>query len=244
MSASALPFESTRSTPSSVVLVHGWAGSFEETWQSTGFSLLVEEGGKEVIGVDLLGHGTAPKPQHPEAYADLTGRVVDALPDSPVSGIGFSLGALTLLRTAIRHPERFGRLVLAGIGRNVFDRDHSNATELAEGLEALVNGAPEESLSQSVRTFARYAQQPGKDLAALAAVMRRPPAGDIEPEHLAAITCPVLVVVGEDDFVHPGDELAAAFPDGRVVTLPRTDHFATPESFGFFDAALDFVGAQ
>ena len=54
----------------------------------------------------------------------------------------------------------------------------------------------------------------------------------------------MLIVVGEDDFVHPGDELAAAFPDGRVVTLPRTDHFATPESFGFFDAALDFVGAQ
>ena len=54
---------------------------------------------------------------------------------------------------------------------------------------------------------------------------------------------PVLVVVGEHDFVHPGDELAAAFPNGRLVTLPRTDHFATTESFGFYDAALEFVGA-
>ena len=57
------------------------------------------------------------------------------------------------------------------------------------------------------------------------------------------MTCPVLVVVGENDFVHPADELAAAFPDGRLLTLPRTDHFATTESFGFFDAALEFVDA-
>ncbi len=53
----------------------------------------------------------------------------------------------------------------------------------------------------------------------------------------------MLVVVGDQDFAHPGDELAAAFPDGRCLTLPSTDHFATTESFGFFDAALEFVGA-
>ena len=94
-----------------------------------------------------------------------------------------------------------------------------------------------------VRLFAQYAQQPGNDLHALAAVMHRPAGAEITPEALAAVTCPVLVVVGDQDFVHPGDELAAAFPDGRCLTLPKTDHFATTESFGFFDAALEFVGA-
>jgi pimeloyl-ACP methyl ester carboxylesterase len=226
-----------------VMLVHGWGGSFESTWQRNGFTALLEDGGKEVIGVDLLGHGSAPKPHEPEAYADLTGRVVDALPAEPTAAIGFSLGALTLLRTAIRFPERFERLVLAGIGRNVFDRDHTGSTAIANGLRALIEGADPASLDQTARLFAQYAQQPGNDLAALLAVMERPAGFDIDSAGISRVSCPVLVVVGEDDFVHPGDELAEAFPDGHLVTLPRTDHFATTESFGFFDAALEFVGA-
>ena len=73
--------------------------------------------------------------------------------------------------------------------------------------------------------------------------MERPAGVEIDAAGVAAITCPVLVVVGEEDFVHPGDELAAAFPNGELISLPRTDHFATTDSFGFFDAALEFVDA-
>lgn len=228
-----------------VMLVHGWGGSFEATWQRNGFTALLEDGGKNVIGVDMLGHGEAPKPHDPEAYADLTERVLDALPSNgePVAAIGFSLGAMTLMRAAIANPERFERLVLAGIGRNIFDRDHTGAQRISEGLDALIAGADPASLDQTARLFAQYAQQPGNDLEALAAVMRRPVGTEITHETLAAVTCPVLVVIGADDFAAPGDGLAEAFPDGRCVTLPKTDHFATTESFGFFDAALEFVGA-
>lgn len=226
-----------------VMLVHGWGGSFESTWQRSGFTALLEDGGKSIIGVDLLGHGGAPKPHDPDAYSDLTERVVQALPDEPVAAIGFSLGAMTLLRTAMQHPERFERIVLAGIGSNVFDRDHSGAAIIADGLQALIDGADPASLPQSARLFAQYAQQPGNDLRALLAVMRRPAGFEIDTEQLGAVTCPVLVVVGDQDFAHPGDELADALPDGRCITLARTDHFATTESFGFFDAALEFVDA-
>ena len=48
-----------------VVLVHGWGGSFESTWQRSGFTALLEDAGLDVVGVDLLGHGTAPKPHDP-----------------------------------------------------------------------------------------------------------------------------------------------------------------------------------
>ena len=44
-----------------VVLIHGWAGSFRETWQSTGMDALLEDCGRTVAGVDLLGHGEADK---------------------------------------------------------------------------------------------------------------------------------------------------------------------------------------
>ena len=95
------------SVSASVVLVHGWGGSFTTTWQRSGFTALLADVERHVIGIDLLGHGTAPKPHEPEAYADLTERVFAAMPDEPVDAVGFSLGALTLLRAAIDQPHRF-----------------------------------------------------------------------------------------------------------------------------------------
>lgn len=226
-----------------VVMVHGWGGSFEATWQRSGFTALVEDSGKPVIGVDLLGHGDAPKPHDSAAYADLTERIVDALPDEPVDAIGFSLGAITLLRLAVREPGRFNRLVLAGIGRNVFERDTDATQRIVDGLRHTIAGGDLGDLDQPVRLFVQYAQQPGNDLEALTAVMERAAGSEITTDDLAAVSCPVLIVVGSDDFVHPADELAAAFPDGTCVTLRNVDHFATPEAFGFFDAALEFVDA-
>jgi pimeloyl-ACP methyl ester carboxylesterase len=226
-----------------VVLVHGWGGSFESTWQRSGFTALLEDAGIDVLGVDLLGHGTAPKPHDPDAYDDLTERVLDILPEQPVDAIGFSLGAMTVLRLAIAHPSRFNRLVLAGVGRNVFDRDDTGTRAIVAGLEAVAAGGDPSTLDNTVRLFTQYAGQPGNDIEALTAVMKRPPSSEITPGGCAAVTCPVLVVVGDQDFVYPGDDLAAAFPNGRCTTLRNVDHFATTDSFGFFDAALEFLDA-
>jgi pimeloyl-ACP methyl ester carboxylesterase len=230
-------------TTTPVVLIHGWGGSFASTWERSGFTALLQDADVPVIGIDLLGHGTAPKPHDPQAYADLTRRVLDALPDEPVDAIGFSLGAMTLLRLAIEHPQRFRRIVLAGIGSNLFDRDESATAAIIAGLDMVAAGGDPSTLDNTVRLFTQYAGQPGNDIAALTAVMRRPVDTPITPEACAAVTCPVLVVVGDQDFVYPADELAAAFPDGRCQTLRGVDHFATPESFGFFDATLEFLDA-
>lgn len=224
-------------------MVHGWGGSFETTWQRSGFTALVEDAGKSVIGVDLLGHGNAPKPHDATAYADLTGRIVESLPDEPVDAVGFSLGAITLLRCAVAEPHRFNRLVLAGIGRNVFERDSEATGKIVDGLRHTIAGGALGELDQPVRLFVQYAQQPGNDLEALTAVMERSSGSPITADDLARVCCPVLIVVGADDFVHPADGLAAALPDARCVTLRNVDHFATPEAFGFFDAALEFIDA-
>jgi pimeloyl-ACP methyl ester carboxylesterase len=224
------------STP--VVLVHGWGGSFATTWQRSGFTELLADAGRPVIGVDLLGHGAAPKPHDPEAYADLTGRIEDALPAPPVDAVGFSLGALTLLRLAIRRPEAFRRIVVAGIGRNAFEPDDVGRARILAGLEGTAE--PEDNLA---RLFSQYADQPGNDRLALAAVMRRND-GPLAPDALAAVTVPVLVVLGDRDFAGPAEPLVEALPDARLVTLRNVDHFATPESFGFIDATLEFLDAH
>jgi pimeloyl-ACP methyl ester carboxylesterase len=221
-----------------VVLVHGWGGSFASTWVSSGFTHLIGDAGRPVIGVDLLGHGEAPKPHDPIEYADLGGRVLDAMPDDPVDAIGFSLGAITLLRLAVSAPGRFRRLVLAGIGATLFDDDSTGTERIIAALEG--TGDPDDNLG---RMFANYARQPGNDLAALTAVMRRPRGARFDPEMLAAVTCPTLVVIGDRDFAGPGDPLAAAIPGSKLVTLRNVDHFATPEAFGFIDAALEFIDA-
>lgn len=221
-----------------VVLVHGWGGSFESTWQRSGFTELLADAGRTVIGVDLLGHGTAPKPHDPEAYADLTTRVVEALPDEPVDAVGFSLGAITLLRLASSEPHRFSRLVLAGIGKSVFEEDEAGRKVIVDALEG--TGSPENNIG---RLFAQYAHQPGNDIEALAAIMRRPRQQPFVPEDLAGVTCPTLVVIGDRDFAGPGDPLAEALPNSTLKVLRNTDHFATPESFGFIDATLEFLDA-
>ena len=236
----------------SVALVHGWGGSFAATWQRSGFTALLRDGGKDVVGIDLLGHGEAPKPHEPEAYDDLTEAVFDAIdassPDEPVDAVGFSLGALTLLRAAIARPERFSRLVLAGIGTNVTAPDRAGAERIVDGLEQVIasgESTPDElaEMDHTARLFVQYAQQPGNDIVALTAVMRRSPSSVLDATACSTVTCPVLVVVGDQDFVHPGDDLAGWFPDGRCVTLRNVDHFATPEAFGFFDATLEFLDA-
>src|SRR6202011_2430942 len=81
-----------------VLLVHGFASSFERNWREPGWVDLLTEAGREVIALDLLGHGTAAQPHDPQAYADLEACVTDVLPDDRVvDAIGFSLGAQLLL---------------------------------------------------------------------------------------------------------------------------------------------------
>jgi RNA polymerase sigma factor (sigma-70 family) len=223
-----------------VVLVHGWGGSFDATWSRPGFAALLEDAGRSVIGVDLLGHGQAPKPHDPAAYSDLTARVIEAMPDEPVDAVGFSLGAITMLHLAVAHPHRIRRLVLAGIGNRVIgDPPLENPQQRI--IDALESTEP--VADATGRQFVQYASQPGNDKVALTAVLKRPRREPLPPDALAVVTCPTLVVVGERDTSAPSDLLAAAFPDGRLRVIPNVDHAALPESFGFIDAALEFLGA-
>jgi pimeloyl-ACP methyl ester carboxylesterase len=223
---------------SPVVLVHGWGGSFASTWQRSGFTELLADAGREVVGVDLLGHGDAPKPHEPSAYGAMADHLLEQLPEGKVDAVGFSLGAITLLRVACQHPHRFGRLVLAGVGRNIVDPDEEH---VGERIAAAIEGNAHDTDTHA-RVFAQYAHQPGNDPVALAAIMRRPRTA-FTADDLSGATCPILVVIGDKDFAGPGEPLAQALPDARLVVLRNVDHFATPEAFGLWDAVLDFLDA-
>jgi pimeloyl-ACP methyl ester carboxylesterase len=211
-----------------VVLVHGWGGSYARTWQQPGWQALLEDAGRTVIGVDLLGHGTAPKPHEPEAYADLTG---------PIDAVGFSLGAITLLELACREPQLFRRLAVMGVGENLFRRD----AERHKAIVAAVEGEPSDDLTAQL--FAQYSRQPGNDPVALAAIMKRTNPRGFAKADLARVTCPVLVVLGDKDFAGPADPLLEALPNATHAPVRNCDHFATTEAFGAIDAVLEFLDA-
>jgi pimeloyl-ACP methyl ester carboxylesterase len=218
-----------------VLLVHGFATSAERTWGDNGWIDLLRDVGRTVIAVDLLGHGRADKPHDPAAYDQLEALVAAELPDEPVDAIGFSLGARVILTIAAEQPERFNRIVVTGVGANLF-RD-----EPRDLIASAVRG--EGDIDNPVaQYFAGLARQPGNDTEALVACMSSP-RQRLDDGRLGKITAPVLVVIGENDFAGPGDPLADALPDATLVTLRGLDHFATPKDFRTLDAALEFIGA-
>jgi pimeloyl-ACP methyl ester carboxylesterase len=220
-----------------VVLVHGFAGSTERTWGAAGWLDLLADLGREVVGIDLLGHGTAPKPHEPAAYVELEALARDALPEGVCDAVGFSLGARVLLELAADEPERFRRLVVAGVGTNLFESDRNDTL-----AELFLADDPEEA-PPVARYFLAQASADDADREALAAYLRRPSPAPFTATRLEKVQLPVLVVLGDRDFAGPADPLMDALPDARLVTLPGIDHFATPKQFAFLDAALEFLRA-
>ena len=221
-----------------VLLLHGLATSAARTWGENGWLDLLADAGRTALALDLLGHGDAPKPHEPEGYDELEQAVLDQMPDEPVDAIGFSLGARTILAIASRHPERFRRIVTAGVGRNLFEVDHSRAASIQRGI----NGTPDEE-DPSSQYFAQLAQSPEVDRVALSALIRRKHGWPVTREGLTAVTNDVLVCIGDADWAGPGDPLVEALPNARLKVLRRADHFSTPKDFNFIDAALKFIDA-
>ncbi len=205
-----------------VLLLHGLATSAERTWVETGWVDLLTDAGREVIALDLPGHGRAPLL---DDWSTLEDVVSAQLPDGPLDAIGFSLGARVCLVLACRDPHRFGRLVLAGVGANLFR--HGETSELPEQL---------------ARHFEGLAESSGTDLEAVRQLVMRsqPP---IDDDALAAIAADTLVVLGSDDFAGPAEPLLDRLTDAKFVSLRGVDHFATPKSMAFLDAGLTHLGA-
>jgi pimeloyl-ACP methyl ester carboxylesterase len=228
-----------------VLLVHGFASSFDLNWRRNGWADLLADAKREVIAVDLLGHGTADKPHDPAAYTDLEQCVLDVLPADGrvVDAVGFSLGAVTLLRAVGRAPERFGRIVVGGIGQQNMTAGDSEETARAieAGLDALGDSDGEET--RLARAFAQFAANGSNDPKALAACLRRP-AKPLTVEDLALVPNPTLVVIGDKDFVGSAQPIVDGLADARLVVLRNADHFGTPQHFGFLDAALEFLDAM
>lgn len=231
-----------------VVFLHGFAGDTERTWREPGWFDLVREAGRRPVGIDLLGHGAAPKPHDPAAYAELTDRVIAELPVDPhgesslgfqrqIDICGYSLGARTGLEIAIRHPGLVRRLVLGGVGKNLVAADAYRPMAGDGGLGT-------DEVGYRFQGLISDAANDPDALAALLACRAGVRDADVfTADALAEVTAQCLIVIGDSDFAGPPEPLAERLADVRTVVLAGVDHFELPKHFGFIDAALEFLDA-
>src|SRR4051794_38377645 len=105
-------------------------------------SKMLERGGHRVIAYDARGHGRSGPAPTADAYryADLAGdleAVLDAAGVERAVLAGASMGAHTLIRFALEHPERAAALVIATPAFDPDDGDESGLErwdELSRGL--------------------------------------------------------------------------------------------------------------
>ncbi len=174
-------------------------------------------------------------------YAWLVDDVVafaDALGLATFHVVGFSMGAMTALQLAVRHPERLRTLVTVGIttqreprasvSRRLMDPARVDRDDPAWGAELSQRHDP----VQGAGAWRRL-------LPAIAADVARQPL--LAPRELHQITAPALVVCGDRDQFCPVDHawgLQRQLPDARLLVMPDCGHEVMVRRPGLFNEAL------
>ena len=225
-----------------VLLLHGFAADSKVNWGKSGVPEALLASGRRVIRLDARGHGESDKPHDPAAYGDnAMARDVSALLDhlglDRVDLVGYSMGALTSLAAAALEP-RVRSAVLGGIGGNVTRKGAGGPLDRPAVAAALEADDPKTITDPSGRAFRSFADATGADRRALAAVQRSPKKSF---GGLAAVDVPALVIVGDrDDLAGPADELAAALPEAKALTVSG-DHLNAVLDPRFAEAVVAFL---
>jgi pimeloyl-ACP methyl ester carboxylesterase len=238
-----------------LVLLHGGFGAGEL------LAPLVAElaAGRRVITVDLQGHGhTADidRPLRPEHMADDIAALIGHLGLERADVMGYSLGGLVALRTAIQHPDRVRRLVLVSVPF----RRNGSYPEVLEAMDQMGPGAAD-MLSQSPlgALYARTAPRP-EDWPVL--VTKTSEALKVDYDWTAeteAMTTPTLLVFADADSIRPdhiveffalmgGGQRDASWdgsgrPASQLAILPGRTHYDVSVSPALAPTVVPFLDA-
>jgi pimeloyl-ACP methyl ester carboxylesterase len=176
------------------------------------------------ILVDARGHGDSDKPSDPALYAArrLAGDVVAVLDDLGIGRadlVGFSMGGVIALATALFFPERVGRLAVVGA--------HCYAQSLASFRDAL--GARLDGFVRLIETQLVTLPEPvrrrmlANDLGALSAQVAqdRPDRSAM----LASLERPLMAIAGARDPALSRIRQMADQAGGKFISLAGRNHF-------------------
>lgn len=209
--------------------------------------------------VDLPGFGaTGPAEVGIDNYADVVGALLESgeFDPSTTAVLGNGLGAFVALGAAVRHGDRFDRLVLVGCGATFPDGATAAFTAMAARVDEGGMGAVMDVAVRRIFSEDFLAAHPELEAERREVLERTDPAAFrtaclslVGLDYRAAvgsITNPTLVVVGSDDLATPpamGRDLADRIPGAGYIELPGIAHAPQLQDPGGFLAAVgSFLG--
>ena len=239
-------------TPRRVVLAHGFTQT-AASWADIERRLVERMPGVDPVAVDLPGHGRAA-----DIVTDLWGAADHLLALGGVGAyVGYSMGGRVALHAALDRPELVERLVLIGATAGI--DDEAERGERGAGDDRLAAHIEQIGVETFVDEWLTNQLFAGLDATndlrddrcrntrrGLASSLRTCGTGTQEPlwDRLGEISCPVLVLVGENDpkFRSIGQRLVDGLPRGRLQVVADSGHSVHLERpAATVDALVDFL---
>jgi len=233
-----------------LVFLHGLGGT-SSAWEP---QMDFFAASRRCIAWDMPGYGDS-DPEDSLTYASIADRLaalLDELDLAAVDLVGLSFGGMHALHTALRHPGRIRRMVLANtspaFGMDGTDPDAWQAARLGP-LDAgetpatmapmvldAIAGQPLDAAIRAglIHAFGRISSE------GLRAAVQCLPHNDVR-DRLAEITHDCLVIAGgldEETPVSYAEVLAAGLPNAQLKILPDVGHLSPSEDPATFNAVV------
>ena len=162
---------------------------------------------RQIIGVDLQGHGRTPLGSRPITMAAMgkdMAAILTKLGYGPVDVMGYSMGAGVAFQLAVQHPQQVRRLVLVsgsfakdGFYPEMMEAQSQLSSKMAEGMKD----------TPMYKSYVAVAPSPGdfpKLLDAMGDMMTKPFDWTAD---VPKLTMPVMLVYGDSDMYRPEHEV-------------------------------------
>ncbi len=240
-----------------LLLLHGGLGSID----MFGPVLPILTENRQVIGVDLHGHGRTELGDRPISYPDIGGdmaAVLNELGYSQVDVMGYSFGGGVALRLAIQHPEIVRRLVVVSAGFShpdgVYPELVPMQAQVGAGMAEAMKGTP---MYESYMAVAPNPEDFPKLLDGMGEVMRR---HFNWAEEVRELEMPVMLIYGDSDMLRlehvvefyqllGGGQKDAGWmrehmPQNRLAILPDLTHYEIFMAPELAHTALPFLNGE
>jgi pimeloyl-ACP methyl ester carboxylesterase len=239
-----------------LLVLHGGLGSIG----MFGPSPALLAAGRQVIAVDLHGHGRTPLGDRPISLIDMGNDMavlLERIGYGQVDALGYSMGGGVAFRLAVQHPEKMRRLCLVSTG---FSQDGFYADMLLQ--QAQVSGALADQMKGTplYETYAAVAPHPEdfpRLLDRMGEEMRQP--YDFS-EDVKRLRMPVMLVYGDSDMFRPehivefyhllGGGLRDAgwqretMSQNRLAIIPDQTHYDVFASAALVPTVLPFLNGH
>ena len=183
-----------------------------------------------VIALDTRGHGQTPRGNAPFTIRQFAEDLLEFMDRQHIEKahiLGFSDGGNIAMVFALAHPERVEKLILNGANLD------------ASGVKRNIQ-IPIEIGYRIASLFARKSPEARKKAELLGLMVNEP---NVNPDNLAQIQCPTLVVAGNKDMIKEEHTrlIARSIPGSEMVIIPGNHFVANQNPDAFNEAVLHFL---